>query len=64
MGLFTVHLMSIGGWNAPHVTTDFSVEILWNALDNWNKKYIQTDKNWYGFDGFDWDIEGNDNFDN
>ena len=56
MGLFTVHLMSIGGWNAPHVTTDFSVEILWNALDNWNKKYIRTDINWYGFDGFYWDI--------
>ena len=48
----TLHLVSFGGWNGPHLNTDFTAEELYLA---WKE---------YGgdvFDGFDWDLEGEDN---
>jgi hypothetical protein len=51
LGLPTVHLISIGGWNAPHPNTSVPVEDMYAAWKEWNNGL---------FDGFDWDIEGND----
>jgi hypothetical protein len=59
-----VHLMSIGGWNADHPVTDnVTPEDAYLALEQWNKEVAaRPDLGFDGFDGFDWDIEGNDDF--
>ena len=54
MNLPTTHLISIGGWNSPHPDTSNHVEDVYTAWKQWNNGL---------FDGFDWDIEGNDDFD-
>jgi chitinase len=60
-GLETIHLISIGGWNSPHPDTSNSAVDVYNAWNKWNTEtIINPDKGFYGFDGFDWDIEGND----
>jgi chitinase len=60
-GLETVHLISIGGWNSPHPDTSNSAVDVYNAWNKWNTEtIINPEKGFYGFDGFDWDIEGND----
>ena len=62
LGLPTVHLMSIGGWNSPHPDTSNSAEDVFTALDKWNREVAaRPDDGFFGFDGWDWDIEGNDN---
>eukprot|EP01064_Diplonema_japonicum_P018126 TRINITY_DN26817_c0_g1_i1.p1 TRINITY_DN26817_c0_g1~~TRINITY_DN26817_c0_g1_i1.p1 ORF type:complete len:376 (+),score=51.10 TRINITY_DN26817_c0_g1_i1:43-1128(+) len=54
-----VHLMSIGGWNAPHPHPSRSGSAYWTEFKQWNKALI--DKyDFQGFDGIDWDLEGND----
>ena len=62
-----VHLMSIGGWNSPHPDTSFSAETMFDTLDKWNGQCATVAGIDYGsgglFDGFDWDVEGNDDFD-
>lgn len=59
--LSTVHLVSIGGWDAPHPVTTNSAEAVFATFDDWNKNVAaRPDKGFHGFDGFDWDIEGND----
>lgn len=61
--LETVHLISIGGWNSPHPDTSVTSEEMYTALNDWNRNIIaRPELGWYGFDGFDWDIEGNDDF--
>ena len=63
-GREVVHLMSIGGWNSPHPDTSFTSEEMFSALDDWNRKIVaRPDLGFDGFDGFDWDVEGNDDFD-
>jgi hypothetical protein len=54
MKLPTIHLISIGGWNSPHPDTSNPVEQVYNTWLKWNNGL---------FDGFDWDIEGNDDMD-
>ena len=49
-----VNLLSIGGWNSPHPDTHNTPEDIFAELDRWNLE------NGSLFDGFDWDIEGND----
>jgi len=49
-----VNLLSIGGWNSPHPDTTNTPEDVFAELDRWNLE------NGGLFDGFDWDIEGND----
>jgi hypothetical protein len=61
-GKEVTHLMSIGGWNSPHPDTAFSSKVMFETLDKWNKHTASTN-DWPGFDGFDWDVEGNDDFD-
>ena len=61
LNLYTVHMLSIGGWNAPHPDTSNSASAVFKALDRWNRLTIaRPNLGFYGFDGFDWDIEGND----
>ncbi len=55
-----INLVSIGGWNAPHPVTNIEPEIFYEYFNNWNRNIIST-ADFNGFDGIDWDIEGNDN---
>jgi hypothetical protein len=54
MGVTTAHLISIGGWDAPHPAAVFSGAELFVAWNAWNAALPRP------FDGFDWDLEGND----
>ena len=59
LGLDTVHLISIGGWNSPHPDTTNTAEVVYAHWNNWNQNFAARPKNgFFGFDGFDWDIEG------
>ena len=61
LNLPTIHMLSIGGWNSPHPDTSNSASAVFQALHTWNRQtIIRPDLDFYGFDGFDWDIEGND----
>lgn len=63
-GREVVHLMSIGGWNSPHPDISFTSQEMFEALDVWNLNTVsRPELGWTGFDGFDWDVEGNDDFD-
>eukprot|EP01036_Dinobryon_divergens_P031669 gene31669-41112_t len=63
LGLETVHLISIGGWNSPHPDTTNGPEVVYEHWNWWNRNFAaRPEKGFYGFDGFDWDIEGNDDF--
>jgi len=57
-GFSCTHLISIGGWDAPHPDTKFNAQTWWNTFKSWNDA-LQTS---YGFqfDGIDWDTEGED----
>lgn len=55
LNLDCIHLISIGGWNSPHPSTQHSVQDMYNEFVRWNDGL---------FDGFDYDLEGNDDFDN
>jgi len=59
LNLKTVHIISIGGWNSPHPDTSVSAEDAYENWNHWNRHVIaRPEKGFYGFDGFDWDIEG------
>lgn len=61
LGLETIHLISVGGWNSPHPSTINSAETVYSHWDYWNRNIAARPANgFFGFDGFDWDIEGND----
>ena len=55
LGLDTVHLMTFGGWNAPHPSDAFTGGQWFGVWDRWNHAHGRL------FDGFDWDLEGHDN---
>jgi len=54
LGLPTSHLITIGGWDAPHPDTSFSGRQWFDVWNEWNNRLPVP------FDGFDWDLEGND----
>ncbi|KAJ3354400.1 hypothetical protein HDU83_005325 [Entophlyctis luteolus] len=58
----TVHLISVGGWNAPHIdTAGHSPEEYYAAWHKWNSQAVADPVLFpSGFHGFDWDLEGND----
>ena len=56
-----INLLSIGGWNSPHVNTNFTAEEYFQEWINFNDKITNKENDFYGFDGIDWDIEGHDN---
>mmetsp|Transcript_23017 Transcript_23017/g.31548 ORF Transcript_23017/g.31548 Transcript_23017/m.31548 type:complete len:414 (+) Transcript_23017:2707-3948(+) len=61
LGLETIHLISVGGWNSPHPSTENSAETVYSHWDYWNRNIAARPANgFFGFDGFDWDVEGND----
>lgn len=53
-GLNTTHLISIGGWDAPHPNTTWDGGTWFKAWRAWNEALP------FPFAGFDWDLEGND----
>ena len=55
----TTHMLSIGGWDAPHPNTSLSGVEWWRVWKTWNTDVVARD-GWSGFDGIDWDLEGND----
>jgi len=59
--LSAVNLISIGGWDAPHPDTKNNGSAYYNAWVQWNLEKRVPELGFNGFDGFDWDIEGNDN---
>lgn len=60
-GLETTHLISIGGWDAPHIDTTRNGTEWFAAWDRWNMAEVAHPALGFdGFDGFDWDLEGND----
>ena len=56
-----INLISIGGWNSPHVNTNFTAKEYFKEWLKFNEKISNNNYDFYGFDGIDWDIEGNDN---
>ena len=60
-GYEVTHLISIGGWNAPHPSVKHTPQETFQHFDEWNKRIIaRPELGWFGFDGIDWDIEGQD----
>lgn len=58
--LSTHHFISIGGWNAPHPTAAGGTSAeWWAALAQYDRKAAEAGLPG-GFDGIDWDLEGND----
>ena len=55
-----IHLISIGGWNSPHPDTRNNASAYFEAWLKWNHEIANLSLGFEGFDGFDWDIEGND----
>ena len=53
-GLETAHLISIGGWDAPHPVTTWDGATWFGVWEAWNAALPRP------FDGLDWDLEGND----
>ena len=54
-----VHMISIGGWNAPHPVTSVSVEDMYAAFKKWNNEQVDG-----LLQGIDWDLEGHDDMSN
>lgn len=55
-----LHMVSVGGWNAPWPSTRHSADAWFAAFDAWNRHVIAHTHAWRGFDGIDWDVEGHD----
>ena len=58
-GLQTAHVVTVGGWDAPHPANGTGAEFYaqWKA---WNTNTVAAAGLPGGFDGVDWDLEGND----
>jgi hypothetical protein len=55
----TAHLLTVGGWDAPHPDTRASPTAAYAEWTRWNSEVLA--KHAFSFDGIDWDLEGNDN---
>eukprot|EP00808_Paulinella_micropora_P019717 g69830.t1 len=55
----TAHLVTVGGWNAPHPDSQASVTEAWASFKEWNEQN-KAQFAFGGFQGIDWDLEGND----
>jgi chitinase len=65
LNLTTTHLMSIGGWGSPHISTSFTAAEWWKTWLDWNKNIVaRPDMGFNGFEGLDWDLEGNNDINN
>ena len=55
------HLLCIGGWDAPHPATQWTGHQWADAWQDWNQNVASRPAlGFHGFDGIDWDLEGND----
>jgi hypothetical protein len=61
MNLSTCHIVSVGGWNAPHIETNNSAAAIYTVWKQWNLDVVARPGLENGFEGIDWDFEGNDN---
>ena len=43
----TAHILSIGGWDAPHVDTTLTGAQWWSVFEKWNREVVARD----GFEG-------------
>lgn len=60
-GLDVTHIIAIGGWNSPLPDASFSASQWFRVFDQWNRHVVaKPSQGWMGFDGIDWDPEGND----
>jgi hypothetical protein len=65
-GTAVTHLVSYGGWNAPHPETTQTGAQWWAKFELWDKNFTKevaaagAGVLWTGFDGVDLDAEGND----
>jgi hypothetical protein len=56
----TTHMISVGGWDAPHPDTSSPPAAVYAAWKAWNADVVVRPGFEGGFDGVDWDLEGND----
>ena len=59
-GLPTTHMVTIGGWDAPHPDTTAPTSEVYAAWKAWQQDVVSRPGLEGGFDGIDWDLEGND----
>ena len=59
-GLRTTHMVTVGGWDAPHPVNGSGADF-YRAWKAWNEGAVAAAGLPGGFDGVDWDLEGNDN---
>lgn len=57
---YVINLLSVGGYGCPHINTDFSADNYFKEWLKFNEQISSTENYFFGFDGIDWDIEGND----
>jgi hypothetical protein len=53
-------MLSVGGWDAPHPDTRNPPAVVYAAWKEWNANVVARPGFESGFDGVDWDLEGND----
>lgn len=56
----TAHMLTIGGWDAPHPDTRATAADAYAEFRDWNARVASRPGFETGFDGIDWDLEGND----
>lgn len=57
MGLATTHMISAGGWGAPHPAVTNDPAAVYQSWKDWNENIVARN-GFPGFDGIDWDMEG------
>jgi chitinase len=60
LGFQIVNLITVGGWNAKHPDTRVTPMQMYQEFLKWNQQVVAQDEYFTGFDGLDWDVEGND----
>lgn len=58
LGLNTTHMITVGGWDAPHPDTSNPPADVYAAWKAWNEGVVARPGLANGFDGIDWDLEG------
>jgi hypothetical protein len=61
LGLPTTHMVTVGGWDAPHPLNYTSAADMYAEWKSWNENVVARPGLPTGFDGVDWDLEGADN---
>lgn len=60
LNLPTTHMITVGGWDAPHPDTTYPPAAMYAAWKRWNEQTVARPGLPFGFDGIDWDMEGYD----